>query len=337
MRSDANRRNARLLAAGAAVLGLLLFLAARGYRDHWRTDPPESLSVGAFSGDVGALTWIAKEHGFFDRVGLNVEVHGYASGKDSVDALRARQVDLATASEFVVADRSFAEPDLRILASVCQYWNKGLIGRRDHGIAKPADLKGKRVGVTTTSTAEHTLAVFLAMQGLVMQDIQAVNLAPQQMVEQIGSGAIDAAMTWQPHVNVIEHQLGDRAISLLDHGSDAYLVVLTRQDALPAKAEAFKRFLRALILAEDWIRADPGRARKWLATRFSLDDAYIEKLWPKIRLEVSLPQEILDIMDGEARWLAKAKGSSVQPDYSQFLYSAPLAAIKPPAVTLFSR
>lgn len=336
MRMAANGRNLGWAAAGAVVLGLLVFfLVGRG--NLWRTAPPEFLSVGAFSGDVGALAWIAKEQGFFERVGLNVEMHGYASGKDSVDALRARQVDVATASEFVVADRSFREPDLRILASVCQYWNKGLIGRRDHGILKPGDLKGKRIGVTTTSTAEHTLAVFLAMQGLLMKDVQAVNLAPKQMVEQIGVGAIDAAMTWQPHVDSIERQLGDNAVSLLDRGSDAYLLVMARQDALPEKKEAFTRFLRALLLAEDWVRADPARARKWLAVRFALDDPYVQNLWPKMRLEVRLPQEILDIMDGEARWLAGTHGGGALPDYSQSLYSAPLASVKPAAVTLFSR
>lgn len=334
MRIGTRTRQVAWIVAGVAALALLF----AGSRDYFRqAERIESLRVGAFSGDVGALAWIAEEQGFFARVGLKVEMRGYESGKESVDALRAGQVDLATASEFVVADRSFAEPDLRVLSSVCQYWNKGLVGRRDRGIATAADLKGKRVGVTTTSTAEQTLVVFLAMQGLTLNDVEAVNLPPKQLIEQIVDAKIDAAITWQPHVSAIERRLGGNAVSLLDRGSDAYLLVLTRQGLLPDKHEAFTRFLRALILAEEWIKANPVRAKQWLSARFSLDAEYIERLWPTMRLEVGLPQEILEIMDGEARWLLARRREGVLPDFGQTMSPAALAAVKPAAVTVFSR
>lgn len=298
---------------------------------------PETLRIGAYEGDVGALAWIAEEQGFFKRSHLDVELKGYDTGKASVEALQAGAVDVATASEFVVADRSFAAPDLRILASVSQYWNKGLIARRDHGIAHAAGLRGKRIGVTFTSTAEYSLVVFLALHDLTRDDVELVDLPPRQLVEQLKDGAIDAAITWQPHVDAMERALADQAVQLLPHGSDAYLVTLTRASLTAPKAGAMERYLQALLLAEEWVRADPGRARDWLAKRFSLAPDYVARLWPDMKLAVTLPQEILEIMDGEARWLAKKSGRAAAPDFSHTLHAAPLAAAKPAAVTVFWR
>jgi NitT/TauT family transport system substrate-binding protein len=321
-----------LILAGVMVGIAFLFLGRTS-----APEAPETLRIGAFEGDVGALAWIAAEQGFFKQVGLNAELKGFDTGKASVDALRKGEVDVAMASEFVAADLSFTEPDLRVLASVCQYWNKGLIGRHDRGIAGPADLRGKRIGVALTSTSEHTLVVFLALQGLTADDVQLVNLPPKQLVEQMESGAIDAAITWQPHVGTIERRLGANAIQLLPRGADAYLLALTREETAHAKSKAFGRYLQALLLAEEWIRANPERARAWLAQRFSLDPAYVARLWPDMRLAVTLPQEILEIMDGEARWLATKKDAQTLPDFSRTLHAAPLAAVRPAAVTVFAR
>lgn len=329
----APRLKLALIAAAAALIGGVALLGTIRAPE----PAPETLRIGAYDGDVGALAWIAAEQGFFERVRLDVELKGYDTGKASVDALQAGAVDVATASEFVVADRSFAEPDLRILASISQYWNKGLIARRDHGIAGPADLRDKRIGVTFTSTAEHTLVVFLALHELTRDDARLVNLPPRQLVEGMESGALDAAITWQPHVDALERALADQAVQLLPRGSDAYLVTLTRADLTAAKAPAIERYLRALLLAEEWVRADPGRARDWLARRFSLEPAYVAKLWPDMKLAVTLPQEILEIMDGEARWLAKKNGRAAAPDFAHTLHAAPLAAAKPSAVTVFWR
>lgn len=332
-----SRHSQRHLWALAGVLLLAGVLSAIALRNHWSSPrQPERLRIGAFAGDVGALVWIAQEQGFFQRAGLEAELMAFNAGKDSIDALQAGQVDIATASEFVVADRSFSQPGLRILATICEYWNKGLIGRRDHGVNSPADLKGRRIGVTETSTAEHTLVVFLAMQGLTLGDVKVVNLPPKEIVAQMADGRLDAAITWQPHVTNIERLLGDKAVSLMHSGSDAYLAVLTSETMLAGKDEAFRRFLRALVDAEDWVRTDPARAKAWLAARFSLSPPYVEALWPKMNLAVTLPQEILEIMDGEARWLAK-KNRGTPPNFAPVVHAAPLAATRPSAVTIFSR
>ena len=74
--------------------------------------------MGAYSGDTGALVWIAHDNQFFDRYGLEVELVPFEAGKLAADALLSGQVDVATAAEFVVVSNSFDHPDLRIIATL---------------------------------------------------------------------------------------------------------------------------------------------------------------------------------------------------------------------------
>lgn len=297
--------------------------------------PNESIRLGAYEGDVGALGWIAQEQGFYGKVGLDVELKGYASGKEAADALRAGLVDVAMASEYVVASRSFAEPDLRILGSVAYYRNKGVVGRRDRGIAVPADLKGKRVGVTSPSGAEYSLTVFLALYGLTVKDVELVKLSPQQIVAAIDKGDIDAAITWDPHVRSIELALGPNGVSFEGSGLDVYLLLVTRQDIAANGSKAVGKLLRALLLAEDWARQHPEAARAYIASRFKLDPAYVESMWSRSQLQIALPQELLMAMDSEARWLGEQGGvrDSI-PNFARFVRSEELRAVKPSAVTM---
>ncbi|MBU1236803.1 MAG: NrtA/SsuA/CpmA family ABC transporter substrate-binding protein [Gammaproteobacteria bacterium] len=299
----------------------------------WHTS--DTLRLGAYEGDVGALPWIAQDQGFFRKVGLDVQLQGNASGKDATDALRAGQTDVAMASEFVVASRSFSEPDLRVLGSASFYRNKGVVGRRDRGISVPTDLKGKRIGVTSPSGAEYSLTVFLAMYGLTVQDVDIVKLPPQGLVEAIGTGDIDAAITWEPHVGAIEAALGPNGISFQGDGLDVYLLLVTRQQVADANSKAIAKLFRALVLAEEWARDHPEEAKGFIAARFKLDPAYVNSMWWRTQLSITLPQELLTAMDSEARWLAgNGDAPATIPDYSRFLRADELLSVKPSAVTL---
>lgn len=305
------------------------------YRLFEKTD---SLRLGAYAGDVGALEWIAQDEGIYTAAGLTVDLKGYASGKEAMEALRAGDVDVATASEYVVATRSFAEPDLRILGSIAYYRNKGIVARRDKGIAVPGDLKGKRIGVTTPSGAEYSLYVFLALHGLSLADVTVVSLAPAQIIAALSAGDIDAAITWQPHVKAIEDKLGSTGISFSGDGFDTYLLLVTRQEKLAGGSKAMKKLMRAMVQTEQWVQSHPEDAKRHVSRRFQLEPAHIETLWPKMLLEVTLPQELLVALDGQARWLARTRGqpSAAIPNYSSFMHSEELKMVKPAAVSLYS-
>lgn len=300
---------------------------------------PESLRLAAYEGDVGALEWIAQEKGFFDKLGLQVEIKGFASGKDALEALKAGRVDVATASEFVFASASLADTQLRILGNISHYRNKAVIGRVDRGIKVPADLKGKRVGVTMPSGAEYSLHVFLALENLTMRQITPVGLGPKEIVESLVAGSIDAAITWQPHVQSAERRLGKLGITFPGDSYDIFLLLLADQHVAVAREGAIRKLLAGLLLAEDWVAAHPDEAKRFIAARFKLDEAYVASLWPQMRLTVDFPQELMTAIDGEASWLVKRNGAAgtAIPNYANFILPGPLRSLRPRAVSVLSR
>jgi NitT/TauT family transport system substrate-binding protein len=300
-----------------------------------RTD---TIRLGAYEGDVGALEWIAQDQGFFERTGLKVEMAGFASGKAAAEALRAGAVDVATAADYVVVTRSFTEPDLKVFGSVSYYRNKAIVGRRDHGIASARDLKGKRIAVTSPSSSEYSLNVFLALNGMDSRDVSFVALDPAQLVEAMAAGSVDAAITWEPHVREIQRRLGAQGITFEGKDFDAYLLLVARQEGLQERSRALRKLLQALILAEEWARARPEEAKRLIAARFKLDAADVDALWPRMWLEVRLPQELLAIMDGQARWLVQngRVPAAAIPNYAQFMRVDELSRLRPAAVTLFA-
>lgn len=333
-----DKNKARMGRSGilAAILAVVLAVVAAGvfFLTPGKVD---TIRLGAYEGDVGALEWIAKDKGFFDQVRLNVEIKGFPSGDAAVKAMQDGQVDIATAAELVVAKRYVTEKNLRILADICRYWNKGFVGRKDHGISTHFDLKGKKIAFPATSSAEHNLVVFLALQGLTLEDVVPVNLTPKQIVEKTIVGDVDAAIVWEPHVSAIEDALGDNAVKLMERGTEANLLLVGRQENLDAQSEAVKKLLKGLMMAEDWVRQHPEEAKAYLVKRFNLDAIYIDTLWPRMQLTLTLPQEILESMDSVARWLSKANNWESIPNYAETIRTQEMQAVKPSAVGVFTK
>lgn len=318
----------------ALVVGIAVLAAAAFFLQPAKVD---NIRLGAYDGDVGALEWIAKDKGFFDKVHLNVDLQAYPSGDAAVEAMQRGEVDIATAAELVVTKRGFSESNLRILTGICRYWNKGFIGRKDHGITSHFDLKGKKIAFPATSSAEHNLVVFLALQGLTLEDVEPVNLKPAKIVEAMSAGDVDAAIVWEPHVSAIEDALGDNAVKLMERGTEANLLIVGDAAKLDGQSESVKKLITALVMAEDWVRAHPEEAKAYLVEKFKLDAVYVDSLWPRMQLVVTLPQEILESMDSVARWLAKANNWDHIPNYADTIRAQELKDVKPTAVGVFSK
>lgn len=317
-----------------ALIGWAVQLCAMGAKP----EPVDDLRLGAYDGDVGALEWIAKDKGFFAQVGLNVDVKGYASGKAAMDALQAGQVDVATAAEFVFVSLSPANQQLRILGNICHYRNKAMLGRKDRGIVTPPDIQGKRVGVTVPSGAEYSLHVFLAQHRLSIRDITPVPLSPKDLVESLVDGRIDAALTWQPHVQSLEQKMGRLVVTFPGDSYDQFLLLIAPQEVTGRKASALRKLMAGLLLAEDWVLKHPDDARHYISRRFNLSPDYVSMLWPKMRLTMNFPQELMTALDGEANWLFKrhAAGSAAIPDYSKLIQPELLRSIRPESVTVIT-
>jgi len=297
----------------------------------------EKITLGAFAGETVALVWIAEDRGYFDDVGLEVEIKEFRAGTFALDALVSGEVDVATASEFAVVKKSFAENDLNILASIATAQIRFMIGRKDRGIEVPIDIRRKRVGITRGTGGEFSLGTFLLQNGFTLDDIEVVDLKPSELVEHILRGTIDAALTWQPNVFEIASRLGaNAAIFPAQYGQDMYFVLAAAGDRVALQEAAIERLLRALIKAEDFASKKPEIAQDIVARKFGYENEYIREIWNYHSFSVTLPYSLLLAMEDEANWLIESGlvGQTSVPNFLRNISADSLHAVSPGAVSV---
>lgn len=82
--------------------------------------------------------------------------------------------------------------------------SEALVVRKESGISKPEDLKGKRIGVPFVSTSHfHLLVALSKVWKLNPRDVRILNMQPPQIVAAWQRGDIDAAYVWPPALTTL--------------------------------------------------------------------------------------------------------------------------------------
>jgi NitT/TauT family transport system substrate-binding protein len=132
---------------------------------------------------------LAKGKGYFTQAGLDVS---YAVGRGGVDV--AKQVGAGNAPlGGIVADAPIVVRQNGVpVKIVCLFGGKGfmqLVVRKDSGIEKPADLKGKTITVMSyQDTTFYALLGLLASVGLTQSDVNIESAGPVGVWQMVATG-----------------------------------------------------------------------------------------------------------------------------------------------------
>lgn len=253
---------------------------------------------------TGHLMWIAEELGYFKESGSDVLLKKFSSGVTTSQALASGEIHLANSSEFAFVNNVMHHRDLKLVASIAKTNSANIFGRKDRGITTAQDLIGKTIGVTRHGIGEFFLGEYLSLNGIALSDVTLVDLRPHEIVKHISYGSIDAAISWEPSVYKSAKALGSNFVRLPDQDSHYYhFVVAGQRDWLDSNTRDVQNVLRALIRAQHFAAENPADAQAIMAKRFKLDPVFVRDTWHKYILEVTLLQELLSLMEQEARWL----------------------------------
>jgi len=215
--------------------------------------------------------------------------------------------DIATHAETQALRYSVAHPDIRIILTVTEGRYR-IIARRSAGIARIADLKGKRVATLATTSAGYFLARMLAQVGLSFADITPVRISPLGgMAAALERREVDAVAIWEPHGGNAARVLGDDIVIFSGDGVYRELFNLNTTAANladPAKRRRITAFVRAVIAASARIRRDPAPAQALVAATAGFDAAEVARAWPTLSFTAALPADLLDELVAQEKWLA---------------------------------
>ncbi|MDP3707616.1 MAG: ABC transporter substrate-binding protein [Polaromonas sp.] len=262
-------RSVAVLAA-ATLLGL-------GFSGASQAAAPASLEkvvVAGWSKPITEVTnlLVDEDKGFFKAKGLDLHYVPGAGGGDAIRNILTGQADLAftdPGSFFAALEKG---EKLRAIYDIYPQNEFNVVSLKSQNITKPADLKGKKIGVYSLSSGtRQNLLVLLHQAGLRESDVTIVvtgllNFAPLMQGQVDATAATDTGLLvgrqkGLADVNVMEVK------NYLNVSSDMFVV---REETYQQKKELLRKFLAAYRDSVSWMIKQPEEAAA-LAVKRAID------------------------------------------------------------------
>ncbi len=298
----------------------------------------DNVRLGISRSPLSAPLIVAFEKGYFQEEGVDVTVKEYSSGKLALEGLLTGEVDISTVAGAPIMFNSFKRQDFCILGTfVYSYHDTKMIARRDKGIEKASDLKGKRVGVNKGTTGQFFLSTFLIYNGLLPSEMEIVGLGNKDLPEALKKGVVDAVAVWEPHAYKAMELLGDKAIKL--PSSEVYRTtfnIVAMKGFVKSHQGAIRKALRAIDRATLFINQQKEMSKAIVAKRLGKNKQAIGLLWDQYVYDLFLDQALILTLAAEARWAIKNNLTNKPkvPNFMEFMCLDALDAVKPNAVTI---
>ena len=158
----------------------------------------KTVVVGHF-GNPTPMQAFAARNEFAKATGWTIEWRQFESGAEVIEAMSKGDIAIAElgSAPLAVAANQGIDLQLFMIAQIIGE-AESLIVRNNIGINTIAALEGRRIAVPFGSTAHFSLMGVLYKAGLTAQDVELINLSPNQITEAWEQKAIDGAFIWQP-------------------------------------------------------------------------------------------------------------------------------------------
>jgi len=298
----------------------------------------EKVTAGLSKSFMSIPVYIAQKQGFFSDEGLDVTLKEYDSGKKATHALFAGEVGISTVADMPVVFESFKRQDFCVIATFTHTFRLvKIIARKDSGIKKGVDLKGKKVGANRGTSSHFFLGVFLIHNRLSISDVEMINIRTVDLPTALKNNEVDAISVWQPHTQKAMQLLGDNAIEFpsaeIYRTTFNFAVMKVFAEEHP---ETLQKFLRAIDKAAAFIRKDREKAQEIIAGIFNLNKNVVKATWDDYVFGISLDQSLLLSWDNIARWALKNRlvNKNKFPNYLNYICLDALEAVKPKSITI---
>ncbi|MCY8933282.1 aliphatic sulfonate ABC transporter substrate-binding protein [Bacillus atrophaeus] len=227
---------------------------------------------------------IAKEKGWFEEAfekeGIKVKWTEFQSGPPQFEGLAADKLDFSQVGNSPVisgqaAGISFKEIGL----SQDGLKANGILVKKDSGIHNLKDLKGKKIAVAKGSSGFDFLYKALDQAGLSADDVNIIQLQPDEATSAFENGAVDAWSIWEPYLSIqtLKHEA---KIIANGESTDLYSpgFTLVRTKFADEYPDEVVRFLKVYDKAVAWQKKHREEAADLYADIKNLDKEVVKNV-----------------------------------------------------------
>jgi NitT/TauT family transport system substrate-binding protein len=297
----------------------------------------EKLKLAQNQGPISGISIVADRKGFFAKNGLEVEVLNFTTGKQCLDTVMAGAADIATTAEAPTTAAAMSGQKIAFLARTEYSYLKTLTAT-SASIAALPDLKAKRLAFTAGTAARSTQWSCSRKQASQKKTWRS-SICGRRTWWWLSQAAASTPTAPGSRTSTMARALGAKARLLDTKGiyAESFNIVLM-QDYLEKNPEVAKSFLKSLLEAEAWLKANPDEATKVVAGFVNMPVNDLKPIWEDYVYGVALDQQVLVVLTAHASWRL-ASGNhppgATMPDWRKIIFPEPLKSVAPDRVTIF--
>lgn len=325
------------------ALGVFTLLVASIFI--WKNSKPTELqpvTVGIQSSPAMALVMVAKDEGFFEKQGLDVELKEFAAGKDVLAAFLGGSLDFSISGDVPVTLSTLAGNKFVVPAQVVGRTKNEVrvVAKKEAGLDtadKFFKAKKRKLATSIGGGPEFFTYEFLNKLGITKDQVEIVAQKPGDMPAALISGSVDAIAIFDPFAFIAEKQLGDKSTTFTDESVYSELYVIEAKESVKQDSATLEKLLKGLVAAEKFTKDNPEEAKSVVIKYTKLDKETVDGIWNSFDFRIALTPQLLEYWNREAQWAkdsGKVKPETVVPNFRDIIFDAPLKKVSSSAVEL---
>lgn len=212
----------------------------------------------------------------FEKDGISIRWVQTLGSNKALEFLNASSIDFgSTAGAAALIGKLNGNPIKSVYVYSRPEWT-ALVTRKDTGISKVADLKGKRVAVTRGTDPHIFLVRALAEAGLTEKDVKLVLLQHPDGRLALERGDVDAWAGLDPMMASAEVESG-ATLFYRKPEANTWGILNVREAFAQENPDMVKRVIAAYEEARKWALANPAELQKLFVSFTKLPDAVAER------------------------------------------------------------
>ncbi len=303
------------------------------------------VALGEFDPQISGQQIIAKEKGFFEEEGLDVDLQLLTDPSVSTTMIASGEAQFYSVSNYQAINLVDKGTEVCLLAPVVNAGNtQVVVAGPNLEITSAKDLEGKKMGYTDGAGVIVAVINMCEDLGVDYDSIELVNLQASDMLASLESGQIDFFAAWEPWGIKAEEGggkilfTGTKSYLPENTGDVDYLNFMVAIDAsksfVEENPEVAQAYVSAMIKATDYINENMEECAAIIAEQINLDTDTCIKIMEKNEYAVAYDETFKTAGDELAEYMLESGLNTSLVTFDQYANTEILKAVDPSKVTV---